>query len=142
MVNYYMNFFFSLKDTTPRFPLPGVLAGWRSDLQGKERSDSKNLDRDIFVQTNYGQIQGFKTYLYDTPESRHRPWSQTVERVTRDVNVFLGIPYAMPPTGEGRFKPPRPHQCVFSKKHIWVVKKGVKLKISRFYRKNQNFEKE
>lgn len=105
-------------DTTPRFPLPGVLAGWRSDLQGKERSDSKNLDRDIFVQTNYGQIQGFKTYLYDTPESRHRPWSQTVERVTRDVNVFLGIPYALPPTGEGRFKPPRPH-------HGWQLLQAV-----------------
>lgn len=106
---------FYLKDTTPRFPLPGVLSGWRSDLQGKERPDSRNLERDIFVQTNYGQIQGFKVYLYDNPEARHKPWSQPVERVTRDVNVFLGIPYALPPVNEGRFKPPRPHRFVLLK---------------------------
>ncbi|XP_033208216.1 cholinesterase [Belonocnema kinseyi] len=97
-------------DTTQRFPLPGVLAGWRDDLQGKERTDSKNLERDVFVTTNYGQVQGFKVYLYDDPESRHRPWSLPVERVTRDVNVFLGLPYALPPVKEGRFKPPRSHR--------------------------------
>ncbi|XP_012274823.1 cholinesterase isoform X2 [Orussus abietinus] len=97
-------------DTTPRYFLPGILGGWRENLQGKERPDSKNLDRDIYVTTDYGQVQGFKVYLYDNPEARHRPWSVPVERVTKSVNVFLGIPYAMPPTKEGRFKPPRPHR--------------------------------
>lgn len=39
---------------------PGVLGGWREDLQGRERRDSRQLKRDIFVTTNYGQVQGFK----------------------------------------------------------------------------------
>ncbi|XP_046479601.1 cholinesterase isoform X1 [Neodiprion pinetum] len=97
-------------DVTPRLPLPGVLSGWRADLQGRERPDSKTLDRDVYVVTNYGQVQGFKVYLYDNPEARHRPWSVPVERITANVNVFLGIPYATPPVKEGRFKPPRPHK--------------------------------
>ncbi|KAL7299965.1 hypothetical protein TKK_0007281 [Trichogramma kaykai] len=97
-------------DVTDRTPLPGVLGGFRPDLQGRERPDSKNLDRDVFVSTHYGNVQGFKVYLYDHPEARHRPWSLPVERVTASVNVFLGIPYAMPPTKDGRFKPPRTHK--------------------------------
>ncbi|KAK0161578.1 hypothetical protein PV327_010035 [Microctonus hyperodae] len=100
-------------EEAPRYPqLPGILGGWREDLQGKVRPDSKKLeaDRDIYVSTNYGQVQGFKVYLYDNPEARHRPWNLPVERVTGHVHVFLGIPYAMPPTKDGRFKPPRPHR--------------------------------
>ncbi|XP_020287923.1 neuroligin-4, X-linked isoform X2 [Pseudomyrmex gracilis] len=98
-------------DTTQRIPLPGILAYWRKDLQGRERADSKNFrDRDVYVSTNYGQIQGFKVQLYDDPNVRHKPYNRVVERVTKDVTVFLGIPYAMPPTQEGRFKPPRPHR--------------------------------
>ncbi|XP_014205534.1 acetylcholinesterase isoform X2 [Copidosoma floridanum] len=97
-------------DTSERLPLPGILGGWRADLQGRERPDSKNLERDIFVRTHYGTVQGFKVYLYDNPEARHLPWSLPVERVTANVNVFLGIPYSMPPVKEGRFKPPRIHK--------------------------------
>ncbi|XP_011300993.1 neuroligin-2 isoform X1 [Fopius arisanus] len=95
----------------PRYPnLPGILGGWREDLQGRQRADSKRLeiDRDVFVNTHYGQVQGFKVYLYDHPEARHRPWNLPVERVTGHANVFLGIPYAEPPTKQKRFKPPRP----------------------------------
>ncbi|XP_043284209.1 cholinesterase isoform X2 [Venturia canescens] len=96
---------------SPRHPeLPGILGGWRKDLQGKERPDSKSLEKDIFVTTDYGQVQGFKVYLYDHPEARHRPWNLPVERITASVNVFLGIPYAMPPTREARFKPPQRHK--------------------------------
>ncbi|XP_019696047.1 neuroligin-2 isoform X2 [Harpegnathos saltator] len=97
--------------STPRIPLPGILAGWRKDLQGKERPDSKTFrDRDVIVNTNYGQVQGFKVQLYDNPYSLHRPWNPSVDRVTKDVIVFLGIPYALPPVKEGRFKPPRPNR--------------------------------
>ena len=89
------------------------MGGWREDLQGKERPDSKNFrDRDVIVNTNYGQVQGFKVQLYDDPFARHRPWNIAVERVTKLVHVFLGIPYAMPPIREGRFKPPRPHRLL------------------------------
>ncbi|XP_044588308.1 acetylcholinesterase isoform X1 [Cotesia glomerata] len=92
--------------------LPGILGGWREDLQGRKRPDSKQLEenRDVYIRTNYGQVQGFKVNLYDHPEARHRPWNMPVERVTAQVNVFLGIPYAMPPDKEGRFKPPRTHR--------------------------------
>lgn len=47
----------------PDAVFPGVLAGWREDLQGKERRDSRQLPRDVFVTTNYGQVQGFKVRL-------------------------------------------------------------------------------
>lgn len=97
-----------LVQITERIPLPGVLGGWRSDLQGRERTDSKQLEQNVIVHTQVGDVQGFKVYLYDHPEARHRPWSLPVERVTASVNVFLGIPYAQPPVKEGRFKPPRP----------------------------------
>lgn len=89
-----------------------MLGGWREDLQGKLRRDSILLDRDVFVTTNYGQIQGFKTYLYDSPDPKsfYRPWHSTVDRIMGECSTFLGIPYALPPTFEGRFKPPRPHR--------------------------------
>lgn len=94
-------------------PFPGILGGWREDLQGNQRRDSLLLDRDVFVTTNYGQVQGFKVRLYDDPNPRsfYRPWhSQGVDKITGELAVFLGIPYALPPTFEGRFKPPRPHR--------------------------------
>lgn len=94
-------------------PFPGILGGWREDLQGKQRRDSLLLDRDVFVTTNYGQVQGFKVRLYDdpNPKSFYRPWHNNgVERVMGECSAFLGIPYAIPPTFEGRFKPPRPHR--------------------------------
>lgn len=95
------------------FQLPGILGGWRPDLQGKQRPDSprQDTDRDVHVRTPYGEVQGFRVYLYDDPfpERGYRPVSTTVERVRGNVTVFLGIPYALPPVKEGRFKPPRPH---------------------------------
>lgn len=93
-------------------PFPGILGGWREDLQGAQRRDSLLLDRDVFVTTNYGQVQGFKVRLYDDPDPKsfYRPWHSQVDRITGECSVFLGIPYALPPTFEGRFKPPRPHR--------------------------------
>uniref|UniRef100_A0A8D8YR27 Neuroligin-2 n=1 Tax=Cacopsylla melanoneura TaxID=428564 RepID=A0A8D8YR27_9HEMI len=95
-------------------PLPGVLGGWRTDLQGKLRPDSFNLNtnKDLFVKTSYGPIQGFKVNLYDNPHPEYsvRPEFNPVERVQGTVSAFLGIPYALPPVDEGRFRPPRPHK--------------------------------
>lgn len=97
---------------TAHMPFPGILAGWREDLQGKQRRDSLTLDRDVFVTTNYGQVQGFKVYMYDNPDPKsfYRPYHSIVDRVMGECSVFLGIPYALPPTFEGRFKPPRLHR--------------------------------
>lgn len=97
---------------TLQTPFPGVLGGWREDLQGKLRRDSLQLERDVFVKTNYGQVQGFKVHLYDDPDPKsfYRPWHSTVDRIMGHCSVFLGIPYALPPTFEGRFKPPRAHR--------------------------------
>lgn len=76
------------------------------------RENSHLLMKDVFVTTNYGQVQGFLVNLYDNPSplNLQRPWHHSVEQITKDVSVFLGIPYALPPTFEGRFKPPRPHR--------------------------------
>ncbi|TMW42608.1 hypothetical protein DOY81_012311 [Sarcophaga bullata] len=76
-------------------------------LHGKQRRDSLTLERDVFVTTNYGQVQGFKVYMYDNPDPKsfYRPHHSTVDRVMGECSVFLGIPYALPPTFEGRFKP-------------------------------------
>lgn len=113
--NNYNNIFTTSLQNNPnsiQTPFPGVLGGWREDVQGKLREGSLYLERDIFVTTNYGQVQGFKVYLYDDPDpkSLNRPWHHQIEKVTKEVHVFLGIPYALPPTHEGRFKPPRPHR--------------------------------
>ncbi|XP_055902454.1 neuroligin-2 [Eupeodes corollae] len=93
-------------------PFPGVLGGWREDLQGKQRRDSITLERDVFVTTNYGQVQGFKVHMYDNPDPKsfYRPYQSPVDRIMGECSVFLGIPYAIPPTFEGRFKPPRTHR--------------------------------
>ncbi|XP_059481006.1 neuroligin-2 isoform X2 [Neocloeon triangulifer] len=111
--NFYGNRYDDPLHSTP-FPEPGILAGWRSDLQGRQRPDSINLvnDRDVYVTTPFGQIQGFKVHLYDNPDphSYFRPGQSPVERVQGNCSVFLGIPYAQPPVREGRFKPPRAHK--------------------------------
>ncbi|KAL7040598.1 hypothetical protein ACKWTF_000454 [Chironomus riparius] len=101
-----------LNPNNPQTPFPGVLGGFREDLQGKLRRDSLLLDRDVFVMTNYGEVQGFKVHLYDNPDpnSYFRPWHQNVDRIFKDCSVFLGIPYSLPPIYEGRFKPPRVHR--------------------------------
>ncbi|XP_044006452.1 neuroligin-4, X-linked isoform X3 [Aphidius gifuensis] len=92
------------------YSAPGILGKWREDLQGKYRDDSKNWEtkRNVFVTTNYGQVQGFKVQLYDNPEDAHKPWRSAAEKSLANVDVFLGIRYASPPTHNGRFKPPIP----------------------------------
>ncbi|XP_065332754.1 neuroligin-like protein glit-1 isoform X2 [Cloeon dipterum] len=111
--NFYGNRYDDPQHPTP-FPQPGILAGWRPDLQGRQRPDSINLinDRDVYVSTPFGQIQGFKVHLYDNPNplSYYRPGQSPVDRIQGNCSVFLGIPYAQPPVREGRFKPPRAHK--------------------------------
>lgn len=86
--------------------LPGVLGGWREDLQGKRRDQTKELNRDVFVRTTHGEVQGFQVYLFDNPnpDSLYRPGAEFIERQMGISSVFLGIPYAQPPINEGRFK--------------------------------------
>ncbi|XP_035684241.1 neuroligin-4, X-linked-like [Branchiostoma floridae] len=54
-------------------------------------SDGQAVD----VSTALGPIRGFATTMDDG----------TV------LNTFLGVPFAAPPTGNLRFRPPQPHQC-------------------------------
>ncbi|XP_044765921.1 neuroligin-2 [Coccinella septempunctata] len=92
--------------------LPGVLAGWREDLQGKQRAETKNQRKDITVKTIHGDVQGFMVDIYDDPdpESNYRPGSDFLDRKRGETSVFLGIPYAEPPINKARFKPPRWHK--------------------------------
>lgn len=46
------------------------------------------------VTTNYGKLRGLKTSLPN--------------EILGPVEQYLGIPYALPPTGERRFQPPEP----------------------------------
>lgn len=82
------------------------MGGWREDLQGKQRPDSLDKHKDLRVDTKYGEVQGFKVYLYDTPDpdSLYRPSGEAIERERGVTCTFLGIPYAQPPIDEGRFK--------------------------------------
>ncbi|XP_018570116.1 neuroligin-4, Y-linked isoform X1 [Anoplophora glabripennis] len=92
--------------------LPGILGGWREDLQGKRREQTREKIRDIFVETTHGSVQGFQVYLFDNPDpdSLYRPGAEFIEREQGVTSVFLGIPYAQPPVNDGRFKPPRLHR--------------------------------
>ena len=91
---------------------PGVLGGWLPELQGECRPGCENLERDVTVNTNYGRVNGFYVYLYDGPRVPlyERPGKAHTDKVKAKVSVFLGIPYAMPPVGDGRLMPPRPHR--------------------------------
>lgn len=93
-------------ERTTQIPLPGILAGWRTDLQGRNRSGAEFLDKYVTVNTAQGEIHGFLVYLYDNPDplSGYRPDPHRVDRILRNTSVFLGIPYAQPPINEGRFK--------------------------------------
>ena len=90
----------------------GVLGGWLPDLQGECRPGCENLARDVTVNTNYGRVNGFYVYLYDGPRVPlyERPGRAHTDKIKSKVSVFLGIPYAMPPTGDARLMPPRPHR--------------------------------
>lgn len=90
----------------------GVLGGWLPELQGECRPGCENLERDVTVNTNYGRVNGFYVYLYDGPRVPlyERPGRAHTDKVKKKVSVFLGIPYAMPPTGDARLMPPRPHR--------------------------------
>ncbi|XP_059086237.1 neuroligin-like protein glit-1 [Tigriopus californicus] len=93
-------------------PVPGVLGGWLPELQGECRPGCENLPRDVTISTNYGRVNGFYVYLYDGPRvpEFERPGVANVDKVKSTVTVFLGIPYAQPPTGEARLMPPRAHR--------------------------------
>jgi len=91
-------------------PQPGVMARWRPDLQGKQRPESlEQFKRDgyVYVTTSYfNKVQGFKVNLYDNPDPRsgYRPGLTPVDRIYGTTTVFLGIPYALPPVKDGRFR--------------------------------------
>lgn len=95
--------------------MPGILGGWRPDLQGKQRPESAIPKPHLYVKTTHGEVQGFTVDLYDNPDpdSLYRPGSEFIERSTGSTAVFLGIPYAQPPVNEGRFK-------VMLKHSVWM----------------------
>ena len=77
-------------------------------FEGKRRKDEPVRITD--ANTEYGPVQGFIVELYDNPlpNSAYKPQNNQQEEVQGTVKVFLGIPYAAPPIGDRRFKPPVP----------------------------------
>lgn len=78
------------------------------DLMGSCRPDyAANVqERDISVTTPYGRIRGFYVHLFDGPgvPIGDRPGVYHQGKLWRTISTFLGIPYAMSPVNEGRFK--------------------------------------
>lgn len=62
-----------------------VVAAWLAAAQAQQHP---------VVTTNYGKLRGLKTALPN--------------EILGPVEQYLGIPYALPPTGERRFQPPEP----------------------------------
>ncbi|XP_065568432.1 neuroligin-4, Y-linked-like [Artemia franciscana] len=95
----------------PKLPACGVWEEWRPDLMGMCRPEYMQTvqGRDVFVTTPYGKVRGFSVTLYDGPgvHPGNRPGDLHTGKPHKDISVFLGIPYAQPPTEEGRFRPPR-----------------------------------
>lgn len=56
----------------------------------------KSADDNVVISTRYGSVQGV---------IRRFP---SINKPIKAVNKFLGIPYAAPPVGELRFRPPQP----------------------------------
>jgi hypothetical protein len=58
------------------------------------------------VTTPYGRIRGFYVHLFDGPgvPIGDRPGVYHQGKLWRTISTFLGIPYAMSPVNEGRFK--------------------------------------
>jgi hypothetical protein len=63
-----------------------IIFASNNDNSNWDRRNSKTRENTIIVQTSLGKILGLKD---------------------QQVNSFLGIPFAEPPTGEFRFRPPR-----------------------------------
>ncbi|XP_037073982.1 neuroligin-like protein glit-1, partial [Pollicipes pollicipes] len=89
----------------------GVLAGWRPDLQGARRPGEGLTNPLVELRTQLGPLTGFRVKLFDEPGLRPEEWPARlqpgVHKERRTVTAFLGVPYALPPVQEARFKPPR-----------------------------------
>ena len=57
------------------------------------------------VDTQYGPVRGFAVPYEKWYDQRYIKKDQA-ERVINEMNCFLGVPYAKPPIGALRFKPP------------------------------------
>ncbi|XP_015921880.1 cholinesterase [Parasteatoda tepidariorum] len=75
------------------------------------RSPTYNLDSSVTVRLSLGDVTGTYVFLCDGPgQSEYdRPNSKYAKtpKVYKNITVFLGIPYALPPTQELRFRPPQ-----------------------------------
>ncbi|XP_066517423.1 neuroligin 4 X-linked a isoform X3 [Hoplias malabaricus] len=69
----------------PRISRIMVVVAWLAMAQAQQHP---------IVTTNYGKLRGLKTALPN--------------EILGPVEQYLGIPYALPPTGERRFQPPEP----------------------------------
>ena len=77
---------------------------WPQDAWSPWIKPWENFDRYVFTRTYYGDVKGFSVPMYLEDEYWREEWGEYPKWFMRRVNCFLGVPYALPPTGYLRFQ--------------------------------------
>ncbi|GIY83490.1 bile salt-activated lipase [Caerostris darwini] len=125
----YPNEYYDRYSPYDRYPNPSSIpTGFNSIYSDsrclKNRAQQINDDGSVSVSLRVGDVVGTYVYLCDGPGvSEHdRPDNRLNQppKVFKNITVFLGIPYALPPTPEDdrRFRPPQVQPHFASKRTV------------------------
>lgn len=100
----YLNFLNKKKNYSADLPLKNS----RKDSVAEKKADKNTLDHSSRIEKNAGKDTHNALLVQTTAGSVHG--QEIVISTGATVREYLGIPYAKPPTGQLRFKPPLPPQ--------------------------------